>query len=161
MADGFTYTMSYTFIYPDCIFSFGSIFRGKIQNKSVFSIFAIFGEQNPKRQASIKINITMSTQITPLAGCVLIVSYLAYRIFRTYWKLRHVPGPFWAGITNLQRILWVKTGRSHEIYQDLHEKHGDVVRIGPNVVSISDPAAISTIYPMRPGFPKVRLCLLN
>ncbi|KAN0067476.1 Cytochrome P450 [Elaphomyces granulatus] len=93
-------------------------------------------------------------QITPLAASVLILSYLCYRIFWTYWKLRYVPGPFWARITNLQRILWVKSGKSHEIYQNIHEKYGDFVRIGPNTVSVSDPAAISTMYPMRPGFPK-------
>lgn len=28
----------------------------------------------------------------------------------------------------------------------LHEKHGYLVRIGPNEVSVSDPAAIKTIY---------------
>lgn len=100
-------------------------------------------------------------QITPLAASVLILSYLCYRIFRTYWKLKYVPGPFWARITNLQRILWVKSGKSHEIYQTIHEKYGDFVRIGPDAVSISDPAAISTLYPMRPGFPKVGFCLLN
>ncbi|KAB8073082.1 cytochrome P450 [Aspergillus leporis] len=32
--------------------------------------------------------------------------------------------------------------------------YGPVVRFGPNIVSVSDPRAIPTIYPSRPGFPK-------
>jgi hypothetical protein len=50
---------------------------------------------------------------------------------------------------------WIGTKRAHLILQDMHEKYGDVVRIGPNMVSFSNPKAIPTVYPMRPGFPKV------
>lgn len=85
----------------------------------------------------------------------LLLTYLFYHIFQTYWRLRFVPGPFWARFTNLQRVLWVQSRRAHEIHMDQHEMYGDCVRFGPNMVSISDPAAIATIYPMRPGFPKV------
>ena len=42
----------------------------------------------------------------------------------------------------------------------MHEQYGDVVRFGPNMVSISDPSVISTVYPMRAGFPKVRVYLM-
>ena len=66
-----------------------------------------------------------------------------------------MPGPFWAKFTDLQRVLIVKTGRSHEIHQKAHEIYGDLVRLGPNMVSVSDPNAIPVLYPMRPGFPKV------
>ena len=88
---------------------------------------------------------------------LLLLTYLLYHILQTYWRLRFVPGPFWARFTNLQRVLWVKSRRAHEIHMNLHEKYGDCVRFGPNMVSISDPAAIATVYPMRPGFPKVRV----
>ena len=92
---------------------------------------------------------------------VLLVASLCYHVFRTYSRLKHIPGPFWAKFTNLQRVLWVKTGRSQEIYQKIHEKYQDFVRTGPNMVSISDPAAIPAVYPMRPGFLKVGFCLSN
>ena len=97
----------------------------------------------------------MYTAGTTIAILSLLLAYLCYHILRTYTRLRHVPGPFWARITNLQRISWVRTRRAHEIHTELHEHYGDCVRFGPNMVSIADPAAISTIYPMRPGFPKV------
>ena len=95
-----------------------------------------------------------STEKTVLCFSLLL-SYLCYRLFRTYWSLKHIPGPFWARFTNLQRVSWVRSKRSHEIHANLHDKYGDLVRFGPNMVCISDPAAIATVYPMRPGFPKV------
>src|SRR3954467_7649101 len=84
------------------------------------------------------------------AGGVLLI-YLCVYLFRTYWKLRDIPGPLWAKFTDLQRMFWVKTMRAQEIHQEAHQKYGDCVRFGPNMVSIDDPAAIPILYPMRPG----------
>ena len=83
--------------------------------------------------------------------------YFFWYIWSTYWTLKDVPGPWWAKFTNLQRVWIVKSGRSHKIHQRAHEKYGDLVRLGPNMVSVSDPSAIPVVYPMRPGFPKVRI----
>lgn len=85
---------------------------------------------------------------------LLIVGYLAWR-FRVWFRLRHIPGPFTASLTNFVRMSWVFTKKAHLIHQELHQKYGDVVRLGPNMVSISDPGSIHTIYPMRKGFVKV------
>jgi hypothetical protein len=75
----------------------------------------------------------------------------------TRWHLKHIPGPFLASLTNFQRVAWVRTKRAHLILQDMHEKYGEVVRIGPNMVSFSNPDAIPTVYTTRVGFPKVGL----
>ena len=96
---------------------------------------------------------TIAIALLPFA-CLL---YAFYQVCRTYWRLRHVPGPFWARITNIPRVLWVRSKKAHEIHTKLHQQYGDCVRFGPNMVSTSDPAAIPTLYPMRPGFPKVSL----
>ena len=80
---------------------------------------------------------------------------ITLQLCRTWWRLRQIPGPLPAKITNFQRMGWIGTKRAHLILQDMHEKYGDVVRIGPNMVSFSNPKAIPTVYPMRPGFPKV------
>ena len=37
----------------------------------------------------------------------------------------------------------------------LHQKYGKVVRIGPNMVSVGDPEAVSVIYGMNPALEKV------
>jgi hypothetical protein len=80
---------------------------------------------------------------------------IVFQLGRTWWRLRHIPGPFPACITNFQRMSWIGTKRAHLILQDVHTKYGEVVRIGPNMVSFSNPEAIPTVYPTRAGFPKV------
>ncbi|KAL2847838.1 cytochrome P450 [Aspergillus pseudoustus] len=84
----------------------------------------------------------------------LIVVIITSVLFHTWRKLHEIPGPFWAKFTNLQRVYWVKTMRSHDIHQHLHAQYGDIVRMGPNMVSIADPAVIPTLYTPRAGFPK-------
>lgn len=89
-----------------------------------------------------------------VAGILLLLGLLYAG--RTWWRLRHIPGPFPACITDFQRVYWVKTKRAHLILQDYHEKYGEVVRIGPNLVSVSNPEVLPSIYTTRTGFPKVR-----
>lgn len=74
---------------------------------------------------------------------------------RSYLTLRHVPGPFWAAWTNLPRLSWVLSNRAHDIHIQLHRQYGKLVRFGPNMVSVSDPAEIPTIYGFSPIFEKV------
>lgn len=88
---------------------------------------------------------------------IVVIMATCLQLFRTWWSLRHIPGPFLASITNFQRVWWVKTGRAHLYHQAVHAKYGDIVRIGPHMVSISNPEAIPTVYPIRPGFPKVHV----
>ncbi|KAJ5519539.1 hypothetical protein N7453_001961 [Penicillium expansum] len=83
----------------------------------------------------------------------IIITFLVWR-FLIWFKLRHIPGPFLATLSNFTRMTWVKTKKAHLIHQKAHQKYGDVVRLGPNMVAISDPGAIPTIYPMRKGFVK-------
>ncbi|SPQ24146.1 bf063f20-0ead-4d8d-8658-a664e452a012 [Thermothielavioides terrestris] len=94
--------------------------------------------------------------ISPAGGgiLVLLATLCSWHLLRKFWKLRDIPGPFWAKLTDLYRAGIVKTGRSHEIFQAYHQKHGALLRLGPNMVSVADPAEIPVIYPMRPGFPK-------
>lgn len=39
--------------------------------------------------------------------------------------------------------------------QELHRKYGVAVRLGPNMVSLSDPALLKTVYSTRGDFVKV------
>ena len=86
------------------------------------------------------------------------LGFLTWQSCRTWWRLRQIPGPLPAKITNFQRMSWIRTKRAHLILQGLHERYGEVVRIGPNMVSFSNPDVIPSVYPMRPGFPKVCIC---
>lgn len=86
-----------------------------------------------------------------LATAILILLSSA---LHTYYRLCSVPGPLLAKFTDLWRLLMVKRGDSHDTYLALHEKYGDIVRVGPNCVSISKPDAIPMIYGIQKGFVK-------
>lgn len=75
-------------------------------------------------------------------------------IARSYYRLSHIPGPLLAKFTDLWRLLRVKRGDSHDTFVALHEQYGDIVRIGPNCVSVSKPDAIPMIYGIQKGFVK-------
>ncbi|KAF3171428.1 hypothetical protein TWF225_010599 [Orbilia oligospora] len=86
----------------------------------------------------------------PLLGLLLILAIL----FRNYLRLRRIPGPFLAGLTNLWRVYYVKKGDAQDTYIRLHKKYGNVVRVGPNCVSVSGLDAIQAIYNVQDKFPK-------
>lgn len=66
-----------------------------------------------------------------------------------------IPGPLFARFTNLYRALLVYRRSPHEVHLALHKKHGPLVRIGPNVVSVSGSARyIPQIYGIGKGLIK-------
>jgi hypothetical protein len=85
---------------------------------------------------------------------VTIALILFSSVSRSYYRLSHLPGPLLAKLTDLWRLLVVKRGDSHDTYLALHEQYGDLVRVGPNCVSISKPDAIPMIYGIQKGFVK-------
>lgn len=87
----------------------------------------------------------------------LVAGFLAIQLIFTWARLRHVPGPLPAKFTNMQRLLWVRTRRAHEIHHDLHRRFGKLVRMGPNMISVSDPDAIPIIYGFDGKFKKVSM----
>ncbi|EXJ54980.1 uncharacterized protein A1O5_12891 [Cladophialophora psammophila CBS 110553] len=70
-------------------------------------------------------------------------------------NLDSIPGPFFAGFTNLWRVLNTLLSDPTETQIQLHRSlHSNFVRIGPRVVSISDPKLIPTIYGIKSEFTK-------
>ncbi|KAJ4288944.1 hypothetical protein N0V90_011286 [Kalmusia sp. IMI 367209] len=95
-------------------------------------------------------------QLTP-ANVYIIILYIILhtglsRIFQD--PLRHVPGPLIARLTPtwLWYLSW--TGIECTVLDDLHKKHGPVIRIAPNEIDISDGAAVLPIYIKNGGYPK-------
>jgi len=87
---------------------------------------------------------------------VLGVAVIAYLVSNRFnHGLNKYPGPFLASLTDWWRF-WIVYGRRPEVeHIRLHENHGDVVRLGPNALSFSDPKALKTIYGLNKGFTKV------
>lgn len=73
---------------------------------------------------------------------------------------REIPGPFVARYSNLWRLIETWRGHYERTVQDLHRRHGNIVRTGPKIVSLTDPDAIESIYGVRADLPKVRVAIL-
>lgn len=72
-----------------------------------------------------------------LAGYV--ISSIIYNLFLS--PLRKVPGPKLWAISQLPYSSMTISGEGHKRMKKLHETYGDVVRVGPNQVAFTDPAA--------------------
>ncbi|KAJ9132171.1 Cytochrome p450 [Pleurostoma richardsiae] len=73
---------------------------------------------------------------------------------RYHHGLSKYPGPFLASLTDWWRFWDVYGRRAENTHIKLHEKYGDVVRLGPNVLSFADPKALKSIYGLNKGFVK-------
>jgi len=87
---------------------------------------------------------------------VAVVSLTAVFLLRNkFWKgLNKYPGHPLAGYSNWWRLWDVRKRNHHWTTLALHRKHGDVVRLGPNVLSFADPKAIQQIYGLNKGVSK-------
>lgn len=79
-----------------------------------------------------------------------------FRLLRNYSRLSNIPGPFWARFTDFWRYRVQNSPGHSDRFVDLHRQHGKLVRIGPNHVSISDPAAIPIVYSTNPVWQKAQ-----
>ena len=78
---------------------------------------------------------------------------------RYHHGLNKYPGPFLASITDWWRFWDVYGQRPEVTLRNLHAKHGDIVRIGPNTLSFSDPAVLKQIYGLSKGY--VKVCIFS
>ena len=79
---------------------------------------------------------------------------LIFWILSSYLRLRHVPGPLLASLTNLPRAFWVYQNNAGDKHTALHRRFGPLVRFGPNMVSVSAPSEIGKIYDIHGTYPK-------
>jgi benzoate 4-monooxygenase len=87
---------------------------------------------------------------------LLLAAVAAYYIvpYLKRWHLRSIPTPSVAGFTNLWLLIQARRGNRFEVVDNLHKKHGKLVRLAPRHVSIADDAAINAIYGHGNGFLK-------
>ena len=89
-----------------------------------------------------------------LLAALLIIGLFRAISTRYRHDLRKIPGPFLASFTNLDRIWSSAKGNQMDYHLSLHSKHGRLVRVGPNHVSISDGNAIQQLYSISSKFYK-------
>ena len=71
-------------------------------------------------------------------------SVVIYRL--TFHPLAKHPGPFLAKLTDAYSVYQAWTGRRHINFWNLHQRYGDVVRFGPNDISINSNTALPQLY---------------
>ncbi|KAJ5373922.1 Cytochrome P450 oxidoreductase [Penicillium concentricum] len=101
---------------------------------------------------TLSLLVGFAKQYWPIVIFGVLISWALSQKYLT--PLRHIPGPFFASWTRLPRFFAVLRGRPHEWELDLHRKYGKVVRTGPDLVSVGDPAEINVIYNASDKFKK-------
>ncbi|KAJ5635777.1 Cytochrome monooxygenase lcsI [Penicillium longicatenatum] len=83
------------------------------------------------------------------AGTVLayVLWSVVYNLFLS--PLSKFPGPKLAACTYIPTIYWTSSGKNHTKMKELHDKYGDVVRVGPNALVYRSPKAWKDIYGHR------------
>ena len=71
-------------------------------------------------------------------------SITIYRL--AFHRTRHIPGPFWAKVSKAYGLWMARNTHYTDSLQALHNKYGDIVRIGPNEVSIAHVEALSAVH---------------
>lgn len=88
----------------------------------------------------------------PILLVLSIVLHLARNKF--HHGLQKHPGPALAAYTNWIRFYSALRRDTEHLHIALHRKHGDIVRLGPNVLSFADPRSIKIIYGLKKGLTK-------
>lgn len=82
----------------------------------------------------------------------LTVLWIATSAVASWAQLRHVPGPFLASFTNLWVQRAMASGRFYEIIQTEQQRHGRVMRMGPDSVCVYEPEALWRINAARSAY---------
>ncbi|KIX01924.1 uncharacterized protein Z518_07863 [Rhinocladiella mackenziei CBS 650.93] len=92
--------------------------------------------------------------LLPILICVLPTVFIL-SLLRNYLSLQSIRGPPAARLTNLYRLLLVYHRNPHEKHLELHKRYGNLVRLGPNCVSVTgSPSYIPQIYGIGKGLVK-------
>lgn len=72
--------------------------------------------------------------------------------FRSWYRLRHIKGPFWATMTDFWLIRRTYKGEIYSHLGQVCKDYGPIARIGPNYVLCGDPSEIRRLWAVRSGF---------
>ena len=109
------------------------------------------------RTYNVRLTNTLSAMTLHLwFGIALIVTLgIRFLSFRYIYGLRRFNGPLLASFTDAWRFLY-HVRKQGVPFRDLHDHYGDIVRVGPNVLSFRDPQAVRDIFGAGLNWGKVR-----
>ena len=75
------------------------------------------------------------------------VAFISVALFNLYRNpLTAVPGPFWAKWSNLWLVYHIRRGHIHRKMIEVHQKYGQLVRVGPSEISNANIDSLRVIY---------------
>jgi cytochrome P450 len=80
-------------------------------------------------------------------GAAVVWNIISFAV--SWYKLRHVPGPFIASFSNLWATWAAYTGRVPIIMDSEQKKYGNIFRVSPDAVMVSDPETIFQVQSAR------------
>ncbi|KAJ5166241.1 uncharacterized protein N7482_005022, partial [Penicillium canariense] len=90
---------------------------------------------------------------------IIFVSRFIWNYLRS--PLKAFPGPAATSFTNLWRLYDVSKGRCDITQNALHRKYGPAVRLGPRMLSLSDPSLINQVYTVKSPWQKSDMYNVN
>lgn len=88
-----------------------------------------------------------------LVGLPVFVAFLVWE-FRSWYRLRKIPGPFLASVSVLWQLKKAVGGTYHEHLNDVARKYGPLARIGPNELLCTDPDSLRKMSAVRSPYIK-------
>ncbi|KIJ57323.1 hypothetical protein M422DRAFT_57629 [Sphaerobolus stellatus SS14] len=96
------------------------------------------------------LSVPVTHYLATIFSCLILrIIYLLY-----FHPLSSIPGPRLAAITDLWKAFKIYKKQMHSDLQQLHATYGDLVRIGPNEVSIVSPTDVGEIYGPKSAYIK-------
>jgi hypothetical protein len=85
--------------------------------------------------------------------CLLLLSLASIALYRLFLHpLARVPGPKIAAISNVWHAYHARNGGMFELACTLHQKYGEVVRVGPDELWFNSMEAFDKIYSVLMSF---------
>ncbi|ORY18140.1 cytochrome P450 [Clohesyomyces aquaticus] len=81
----------------------------------------------------------------------LVVAYLVL-IGVQWYRLSHVPGPWWAALTKYWMVRESLRGRQPNAFKEANAKYGSLVRVGPNELVTDDPELMRKMMAVRSAY---------
>ncbi|KAF5549083.1 pisatin demethylase [Fusarium mexicanum] len=89
-----------------------------------------------------------------IAAFCLLSSWWLSTTFLAWYRLRHVPGPWFAGLSYIWNGWIAYSGKQHQFFVALDEKYGSLVRIGPEVLITSDVELVKRMSATKSSYGK-------
>ncbi|EHK19522.1 uncharacterized protein TRIVIDRAFT_46635 [Trichoderma virens Gv29-8] len=111
----------------------------------LFTLATIFGGYIRIGEYRVVAALLQTVLVATAYNVGVLTSIFVYRAF--FHPLREFPGPFWARISRFYAMgKMIQSRKGYEDIQKLHQKYGDIVRVGPRELSINRPSAIRSLY---------------